>query len=120
MRWVLIVLGLASMAFCVVTAWQAYRSPIRRRWLWTLVCATCAPIVVFDTGSGAVSTHLLAFVLLGMSYTAGENGWLLTVGLPAGALLFRQRQRQLVADAFPALSEEELERRYPDRGMPPE
>lgn len=114
------VVGLSSMVFCVLTAWRAYRSPIRGRWLWTLVSATCAPVVVLDTASGAISTHLLASVLLGMSYMPSGNGWLLTVGVPAGALLFRQRQRQLVADAFPALSEEALDRVCEGGGVPRE
>jgi hypothetical protein len=103
------VFGLAVLAFALRIAWMALRSPVRHRYWWAFVSTVCAPTISLDLNTGAISSHLFSFVILGVSWVQGGTGSLIDLGVPCGALLFLQRRRQLVAAAYPALSEEALE-----------
>ena len=101
--------GFAIVVAAVLTGRCALRSPIRHRWYWAFLSILCSPGVSLDTGTGLVSTHILPIIFFGLAYERHANGMLVSVGLPMGALLFRQRRRMLIARAFPAMSDDALD-----------
>ena len=103
-------LGLASAIYSISTARLAYRSPIERRWLWVLCSLACSPTVRLDTATGSIGTQLISVTLLGLGWVSTPAGSIVIVAFPAGALLFRQRRRSLIARNYPATPLADLDR----------
>ncbi len=105
-----IVAALGLAAFGLWTAWTAFRSPINHPYWWAFVSLLGAPVTTFDWASGHVSTQLLSLQLLNAGFIIDPTTAVATVSLafPAGALLFRQRRRQLVLVRFPLRPDDQL------------
>lgn len=111
-RTAFILLGLVSLGFCLVTARLALRSPIRHRYWWTFVSLLAAPVLTMNWAGGSLSTRVLGIQLLGVGFQLGVNGaptWL-SVAPPIGAILFRQRRRELIRKHRPLVAEDQLPR----------
>jgi len=96
--------------FSVATAIRAYRSRIRRRWLWILISLLGAPVTTMNWTTGQVRTQTLRIQLANVGVVRpGPNApWFLSVAFPIGAFVFLSRRKKLLADARPLLAEEHL------------
>jgi hypothetical protein len=101
---VLVVAGLTPLLILggIVAVFRIRR--LRRRWLWLLVCVITVPTVQFNwstenlsvlaptvaSGEGNWSLQLMIWVVTGVEIAkAGDyHPWLITIGMPLGALLF--------------------------------
>ncbi len=94
----------------LVTAIRAYRSRIRRRWLWVLISLLGAPVTTMNWATGQVRTRTLSIQLVnvGVVRPGPDAPWLLSVAFPLGAFLFLSRRKRLLADARPLLPEDRL------------
>ena len=94
----------------IATAIRAYRSQIRRRWLWILISLLGAPVTTMNWATGQVRTQALRIQLVNVGVVRpGANApWFLSVAFPLGAFLFLSRRRKLLADARPLLPEDRL------------
>src|SRR5947209_7674248 len=92
----------------IATAIRAYRSQIRRRWLWILISLLGAPVTTMNWATGQVRTQALRIQLVnvGVVRPAADAPWFLSVAFPLGAFLFLSRRKKLLADARPLLPEE--------------
>ena len=95
----------------IATAIRAYRSQIRRRWLWILISLLGAPVTTMNWATGQVRTQALRIqvVNVGVVRPAADAPWFLSVAFPLGAFLFLSRRKKLLADARPLLPEERLQ-----------
>ena len=109
MRMLLCAAGIASACYVLATVALAWRTPIPRRWVWLLISLVCAPTVTVGRVSRPLDLDLFAVVILGIAWGHGADGSTVSVGLPLGALLFRQRRRALIAAAFPARASNTLD-----------
>jgi hypothetical protein len=110
MRYLAVTLALIVPVFAVRTAVTAYRSTIEHPKWWTFVCLLCAPVTTLNLSSGEVSASLLSFNLFGLGYwhMLPDGPWFLQVAFPAGAVLFLNRRRKLLAAARPLCPEDQL------------
>ena len=97
--------------FSVVTAIRAFRSRIRRRWLWILISLLGAPVTTMNWATGQLRTQTLRIQLVNVGVVRpGPNApWFLSVAFPLGAFLFVSRRKKLLADARPLLPEDRLQ-----------
>src|SRR6266581_3491196 len=100
-----------ALTFGLGTAVRAYRSPIRRRWLWILISLLGAPVTTMNWTTGEIATRALTVQLLnvGVVRPGPTAPWFLSVAFPIGAFLFLNRRRRLVATARPLLAEDQLD-----------
>src|SRR5436305_2927483 len=101
---ILLSLGAAFAAgFGVATAIRAYRSQIRRRWLWILISLLGTPVTTMNWATGQVRTQTLRIQLFNVAVLKpGPHApWFLSVAFPLGAFLFLSRRKKLLADARP-------------------
>ena len=105
------VAAVLAASFGIATAIRAYRSQIRRRWLWILICLLGAPVTTMNWATGQVRTQALRIQIVNVGVVRpGPNApWFLSVAFPVGAFLFLSRRKKLLADARPLLSEERLQ-----------
>ena len=105
------VAAVLAAGFGIATAIRAYRSQIRRRWLWILISLLGAPVTTMNWATGQVRTQALRIqvVNVGVVRPSPNEPWFLSVAFPVGAFLFLSRRKKLLADARPLLSEERLQ-----------
>jgi hypothetical protein len=98
------------LAFSLVSAVFAYRSDIRRRLLWALVCLVGGPVTTMNWETGALRTRMMSVQLLGVAaIKPGPSApWFVSVAFPFGAVLFRTRRKRLIADHHPLRAEDQI------------
>jgi hypothetical protein len=109
-RVMFVVLAFAVPAFCLATARLALRSAIAHRYWWAFISLLASPVMTLGWDSNWFTTRVLTVQLLGVGFQIGAAGtpsWL-AVALPSGALLFRQRRRELMRAHRPLLAEDML------------
>jgi hypothetical protein len=82
--------------YTIGTAVYVARSRVPRRWAWAVVSLIAAPVFTLNWSSGEISTQIVRFVLLGGAiFRPGPTSpWILSFGLPTGALLAYLRVRR--------------------------
>ena len=110
MRYLMLGAGLLIAVFTLRTASLAFRSQIAHPWWWTFVCLVCAPVAALNVDTGALTTQVLAANLLGISYMHAlpSGPTIIHLAFPAGALLYLNRRRKLLAAARPMMPEDRL------------
>src|SRR2546430_5877748 len=77
------VAGVLAAGFGIATAIRAYRSQIRRRWLWILISLLGAPVTTMNWATGQVRTQALRVQVVNVGVVRpGPNApWFLSVAL---------------------------------------
>ena len=78
------------------TAVHVARTRVPRRWAWAAVALVATPVFALNWSSGEVSTQIVRLVLFGgAAFRPGPTSpWILSFGLPTGALLAYLRVRR--------------------------
>ena len=109
-RVLFVVLAFAVPAFCLMTARLALRSSIAHRYWWAFVSLLGSPVMTLGWDANWFTTRVLTVQFLGVGFQIGAVGtpsWL-AVAIPTGALVFRQRRRDLLRAHRPLLAEDQL------------
>ena len=109
-RLLIVLAAAAVLAFSVLTAIKAFRSRIRHPWFWAFVSLLAAPVMTMNWTTGQVGTELLTIQLFGVGAVRPLSGstWYVSVAFPVGALLFRNRRRQLIREHRPLVPDDQL------------
>ena len=99
--------------FILYTAWVAFRTIKKRRWLWMLFVLFSFGCISIEWTAGAINLNVLSFNLLGAAAfkQAQYSPWVFTVGIPLGAILFRIKKKKFqetAQDPLPNTPEESV------------
>jgi len=104
--------------FIIVTAVMCLLTPIpwRRKWLWLLFILIGFTTLSVDWMTGKTSFELLSFLVLGTGSGKGGayGGWIFSMSLPVGALIFWLKRPEWVEAHRALLEQVELEMRKDD------
>ncbi len=98
------ILALVIPVLMVITAIQIARSTMRRRWLWVLATLVGVGRVLLNWTTGAFAIQLLHLQVLGVGISRSGGPyvpWVLSLSLPAGAIVGQWRLRRREAAPAP-------------------
>jgi hypothetical protein len=98
-HWLMLAAAVGVTLFCLWAAVLVIRTPMRRRWGWALVALVGGGKLTLNWTTGDIFATPLNLQLLGsaVARTGLAGPWLLSVAIPAGALMALLRRRRFLA-----------------------
>ncbi|WP_193162471.1 hypothetical protein [Microbulbifer hainanensis] len=100
-HYVILILAVLVPLFILVTLAFCIRTPIPKwKWLWVLFILGGIGTVTLNWSTGEVATQTLHYLLFGASAFASSEyaPWMISVGIPVGAVIFWVRRKQWIED----------------------
>lgn len=97
LHYVVFLLAIACAVLSLGVAWLvAFRSRMRRRWLWALVALVGVGQVMLNWTTGEIGERVLSVLLLGAGVMRGAPAapWIVSFSFPVGALIAFERYRR--------------------------
>lgn len=121
LHYVVLLLAVVCVLISFSVAWLvAFRSRMRRRWLWALVALVGVGQVMLDWTTGEVGARTLSFELFGAGFVRGAPAapWILSFSFPLGAAIAFERYRRWRHGADAGAFRNGLS--FPDEPTPPD